>query len=69
MAVQVPVTNPSRLSTLKVTLHDAVVDEKTQKVIPNKYKKGTSFFIHPGKTENVWLEAGKRGVFLEEIPA
>jgi hypothetical protein len=68
MATLIPITNPSKLHTLKVTINDAVRDDKTQKIIPNKYKKGSHTFLAPGATQDIWLDAG-RGVFLEEMPS
>lgn len=68
MATLISIKNPSKRHTLKVTLHDAQRDEKSGKVIPNKFKKGSHTFIAPDASQDVWLDAG-RGVFLEEMPS
>lgn len=68
MATLIPIKNPSPRNTLKITLHDAVRDEKTGKIIPSKWKKGSHTFLAPGGTQDIWLDTG-RGVFLEEMPS
>ena len=68
MSTLINIPNPSKRNTLKITIHDAVRDDKTQKVIPNKWKKGSHTFLAPGATQDIWLDAG-RGVFLEEMPS
>lgn len=68
MATLIPIKNVSKRNTLKITLHDAQRDEKTGKIIPNKYKKGSHTFVAPEASQDIWLDQG-RGVFLEEMPS
>jgi hypothetical protein len=68
MATLLPIQNSSKRNTLKITIHDAVRDEKSGKIVPNKWKKGSHTFLAPNATQDVWLDTG-RGVFLEEMPS
>jgi hypothetical protein len=68
MSMQILIRNPSLRNKLKVTQHDAVRDEKTNKLIPNKYRKGNVMFIEPQQTVGVWIDSSGVGVFLEESP-
>jgi hypothetical protein len=68
MAMLMQIKNPSKNRTLKITVHDAARDEKTGKIVPNKYKKGSHTFVAPDAAQDIWLDTG-RGVFLEEMPS
>jgi hypothetical protein len=79
MAIRVTYQNPSISNGIKVTIHRGVFDEKTGKLIPNKFKKGEVKFAQPKGRKNpdqspadivdYWLDyQGGLGAFVEELP-
>jgi hypothetical protein len=73
MAIHVVYKNPSISNGIKITMQDAVRDDKN-KIIPGKFKKGAVKFVKPANRgqpgEDVveyWLDTG-RGVLVEEMP-
>ncbi len=76
MAIRVTYQNPSVTHGIKVTVHRGVVDEKTGKPIPNKFKKAETRFVKPkGRGQpgedmvDYWVDhQGGLGAFIEELP-